>query len=72
MELKEYQKKTLDQVKTYLEVLSDFKARTEKILRDDPGLSIDFAQQAWEKVFGGIYHQSKNGVGTRLCPFSEN
>jgi|GEM_PF-3747944 len=56
MELKEYQKKALEQVKRYLETLAEFKAKNEKAIKIDPELSIDFPLKAWEKVVGTTYH----------------
>jgi hypothetical protein len=56
MELKEYQKKTLEQVKLYLDALSDFKAKNDKAVEIDPELSINFPLKAWEKVIGRTYY----------------
>ena len=56
MELKEYQKKALEQVKRYLETLAEFKAKNEKAIKIDPELSIDFPLKAWGKVVGTTYH----------------
>lgn len=69
MELKEYQKKTLDHVKLYLEALSDFKNKNDKAIAIDPELAIDFPSRAWEKVVGTAYHSSKNGIGEYLPDF---
>jgi len=69
MELKEYQKKTLEQVKRYLDALSEFKAKNEKAVKIDPELSINFPQKAWEKVVGTIYLSKKNGLGEELPSF---
>lgn len=69
MELKEYQKKTLDQVKIYLESLAEFKAKHHKAIAVDPDLAIDFPFKAWEKVIGTSYHSSKNGIGEYLPDF---
>ena len=63
MELKEYQKKTLEQVKRYLESLAKFKAKNEKAIEIDPDLSINFPLKAWEKVIGTTYYSKKNGLG---------
>ena len=41
MEFKEYQKKTLEQVKQYLEALAEFRAKNEKA-QTEIGVSIDF------------------------------
>ena len=69
MELKEYQKKTVEQVKSYLEALVDFKAKSEKARDIDPDLSIDFPLKAWEKAIKGPYYSKKNGVGEDLPSF---
>lgn len=47
MELKEYQKKTLEQVKRYLSALAEFKASTPKY----------FTLEAWEKCGLTSYHR---------------
>lgn len=69
MELKEYQKKTLEQVKTYLEALSEYKGKYEKAIAVDPDLAIDFPFKAWEKAVGTSYHSSKNGLSEPLPDF---
>ncbi len=69
MELKEYQKKTLEQVKIYLESLAEFKGKYEKAIAVDPDLAIDFPFKAWEKTVGTSYHSSKNGLGEPLPDF---
>lgn len=69
MELKEYQKKALEQVKRYLESLAEFKAKNDKALEIDPDLSMDFPLKAWEKVVGTAYHSIKNGLGECLPNF---
>lgn len=69
MELKEYQKKTLETVKLYLDVLADFKAKNDKAVEIDPELSINFPLKAWEKVVGKTYYSKKNGLGEELPDF---
>ncbi len=69
MELKDYQKKTLDQVKRYLESLTEFKAKNETAIKIDPELSINFPQKAWEKTVGSGYLSKKNGLGEELPNF---
>ncbi len=49
MELKEYQKKTLEQVKHYLTSLAEFKSKNEKAIEVDTDLSINFPLKAWGK-----------------------
>ena len=69
MELKEYQKKTLEQVKYYLGSLAEFKAKNEKVIERDRELSINFPLKAWEKVIGTTYYSKKNGLGEELPAF---
>ncbi len=69
MELKEYQKKTLAQVKRYLETLADFKTKNEKAIEIDPELSINFPLKAWEKIVGTTHYSRKNGLGEELPDF---
>lgn len=69
MELKEYQKKTLEQVKRYLETLSEFKAKNEKAIEIDPELSINFPLKAWERVVVTAYYPKKNGLSEDLPNF---
>ena len=67
MELKEYQKRCLQDVKSYLNSLSDLKTRYESILATDKKLAsaIDFPRAAWEEVTDGLqktrYTSKKNG-----------
>ncbi len=69
MELKEYQKKTLETVKLYLDALADFKAKNDKAIEIDPELSINFPLKTWEKVIGKTYYSKKNGLGEELPDF---
>ncbi|MEW6739867.1 MAG: DEAD/DEAH box helicase [Nitrospirota bacterium] len=69
MELKEYQKKTLDLVKSYLDSLAEYRGKYEKLIADDPDLAIDFPFKAWERVIGTSFHSSKNGLGEPLPDF---
>jgi type III restriction enzyme len=69
MELKEYQKKTLETVKLYLDALADFKAKNDKAVEIDPELSINFPSKAWDKVIGRTYYSKKNGLGEELPDF---
>jgi len=74
MELKDYQKKTLRQVKIYLEWLA--KAKQEANNRRTIGLSSEFAEEtfdfpkaAWGKVSDRPYYSPKNGLGEELPDF---
>ncbi len=66
MELKEYQIKSLDQVKLYLGQLDVWRGKAEV----NPELEIDFPAKAWEKA--GVlrpYISRKNGLGEPLPNF---
>jgi len=69
MELKDYQKHRINEVKVYLEQLAEFRAKYDKILAVDPDMACDFTRKAWEKSKGGttfqkaIHHDKKNGLG---------
>jgi type III restriction enzyme len=66
MELKEYQQKSLDQIKNYLKVLVDWQKKS----KDNPELDIDFPLKAWDKAqIGRTYHSRKNGLGQFLPNF---
>jgi len=66
MELKEYQIKTLDQIKNYLQLLSEWKKRAD----GNPDLEIDFPEKAWEKAeIGSQYISRKNGLEKPLPNF---
>lgn len=69
MELKEYQKKTVEKVKLYLESLTEFKEKNDKLIKSDPELSINFPLKAWEKVNNASYYSKKNGLGEELPDF---
>jgi len=68
MELKEYQKKTLEQVKRYLEALSFFRVKKEEVFKIHE-VSIDFPLKAWKKVVGTNYISKKNGLNEDLPNF---
>ena len=66
MELKEYQIRALSEVKTYFELLADWRGKAEQT----PDFEIDFPAKAWEKA--GIwrsYKPRKNGIGQALPNF---
>lgn len=73
MELKEYQKDAIAQVKNYLEWLS--KAREEALRRRGATSSefsdetFDFPKVAWHKVSNTGYYSRKNGLGEDLPNF---
>ena len=66
MQLKEFQQRTLAEIRSYLEKLAEWR---EKALKN-PDLEIDFPAKAWEKA--GIKHgydSRKNGLGQPLPTF---
>ena len=66
MELKEYQLRSLSEVKSYFALLADWREKAEQI----PEAEIDFPAKAWEKT--GIrrsYKPRKNGIGEPLPNF---
>jgi type III restriction enzyme len=66
MELKEYQLRALSEVKTYFDLLADWKKKAGQI----PEAEIDFPAKAWEKArIGGSYRPRKNGIGQALPNF---
>lgn len=75
MELKEYQKHCINEVKVYLEHLAEFRTKYEKALTIDLDIAFDFARRTWEKAKGGttfqgaIYHEKNNGLGEPLPNF---
>lgn len=69
MELKDYQKKTIEQIKKYLEILSEFKEKNDRIKKEDSDLAINFPEKAWEKVKETHYLSKKNGLGEELPNF---
>ncbi|MCD6568289.1 MAG: DEAD/DEAH box helicase family protein [Dehalococcoidia bacterium] len=70
MELKEYQQKTLTQVRLYLEALSEFREKSEHAVAFlGPDMAIDFPAKAWERVGLGGYRSRKNGLGEWLPNF---
>jgi type III restriction enzyme len=69
MELKEYQKKTLDILSKYLESLYEYKLKNITLIKTDPELSMDFPKKAWERSIGVTYNSRKNSLGEPLPDF---
>ncbi|MFA4910835.1 MAG: DEAD/DEAH box helicase family protein [Desulfobacteria bacterium] len=66
MELKEYQLRALSEVKSYFELLADWRKKAEQI----PEAEIVFPAKAWEKAgIGRNYMPRKNGIGEPLPNF---
>jgi type III restriction enzyme len=72
MEPKEYQIKTLNQVKRYLDLLFEWKLKNEKVIKDiGADSSIDFPAKAWgkmESLYQG-YSSRRDGLGRPLPCF---
>ena len=70
MELKEYQQKSLAQVKRYLESLAKWRAKNEQVVSiAGAEAAIDSPAKAWEQVVGTPYQSRKNGLGDYLPNF---
>lgn len=70
MELKEYQQKTLRQIKDYLAALADWKLKSEAIAKEHGAEATpDWTEKTWEKVKGNHYQSRKNGLSEYLPNF---
>ncbi len=69
MELKDYQKTTLEQVKRYLDSLAEFRNTKDQVLAMVPNVLFDVPAQAWGKIVGTPYHSVRNGLGEDLPNF---
>lgn len=72
MEPKEYQVKTLNRVKKYLDLLYELRVKNEQIVREfGSDASIDFPAKAWNKLEGmyDVYHSRRDGLGRPLPCF---
>jgi len=70
MQLKEYQRKSLEQVEKYLGLLAEWRDKAIKIRETDPEIEIDFPAKAWEKAdIGRSYMPRSNGIKERLPSF---
>ena len=70
IQLKEYQKQTLAQVRVYLETLAELRAKDIKARAIDPELAIDWPTKAWEKMATGRqYFPRRNGLQQPLPSF---
>jgi type III restriction enzyme len=66
MELKEYQLRSLAEVKAFFELLADWKQKAEQL----PEAEIDYPAKAWEKAgVGRSYRPLKNGIGQAFPNF---
>jgi type III restriction enzyme len=69
MQLKIYQKETLDAVRVYVSALHEMREKNRKAREIDADLGIDWATKAWEKVCSRTYHPRRNGLGEPLPSF---
>lgn len=70
MQPKEYQRKSLEQIGKYLDLLSEWREKAVKVREADPDLDFDFAAKAWEKAETGCaYHSRRNGLNEWLPTF---
>jgi type III restriction enzyme len=70
IQLKDYQKETLAQVRVYLETLARWRAKDMTARAIDPELAIDWPTKAWEKVeTGRQYFPRRNGLKQPLPSF---
>lgn len=72
MEPKEFQVRALNRVKTYLQHLHDFRAKSRQIAAEyGPEMALDFPAKAWEKMegFRRLYQSRSDGVGRPLPCF---
>ena len=66
MQLKEYQQRTLEEIRRYLEFLTDWREKAKR----NPELEVDFPAKAWDKTnIGRRYASRKNGLGEPLPTF---
>ena len=77
MILKEYQKRTVDAVREFLELLADLRGKAAKAREVDQDLDFDWVRKAWEKLAVSGAHKPpahpfvprKNGLGEPLPTF---
>ena len=70
MILKEYQKRALGAVRSYLELLTDWRAKAAKAEELGLGLDIDWAAEAWKRTESpSAYVPRRNGLGEPLPSF---
>ena len=70
MILKEYQKRTLATVRSFLQQLAVWREKDKAARREDTESGFDWVQWAWGKtVAGRPYHPRRNGLGEQLPAF---
>ncbi len=69
MRLKEFQKRGLEDVRKYLEELTQWKKKAEEA-REKMNLTVNFPAEAWNVMgLGRAYIPHKDGLGNPLPPF---
>ena len=70
MILKDYQKRTLTTVGSFVQQLAEWREKDREAREHNPEWGLDWVQRAWEKtVAGRPYHARRNGLGERLPAF---
>ena len=70
MILKEYQKRTLATVRSFLERLAMWREKDRAARSQDPEWGFDWVERAWSRtVAGRTYNPRRNGLGERLPAF---
>ncbi len=70
MILKEYQKRTLEVVREYLERLAEWREKNGEAVAVDPDFGVNWAERAWQKMPStGQYVPRWNGLGEPLPTF---
>ena len=70
MILKEYQKRTLADVRRFVQHLAAWRDKDMEARSQDPEWGFDWVHRAWRKtVPGRLYHARRNGFGERLPAF---
>ena len=71
MRLKDYQRRVLDAVAEYLDLLADWRDKAERAARHEPDITFDWARRAWEKLERRRkpYLARRNGLGEPLPSF---
>ena len=70
MILKDYQKRTLETVRSFLAELARWQAEDENARKHNPNWGSDWVEKAWSKAGAGhSYHPRFNGLGEHLPAF---
>ncbi|MDQ0255645.1 type III restriction enzyme [Evansella vedderi] len=69
MELKDYQKLILKEIKVYLESLAEQKTKYDRFREMDPDYDSDFSKKAWESVSTNDFTPKQNGIDEYLPNF---